>query len=64
MLFVFQDFCCICNSSFTVHGVYDFPHCTIQVTMSCVSTTECLDLCVAFYCVAVTPLCLPMNNSQ
>ena len=35
-----------------------------KVTMSYVSTIQCLDLCVAYNCIAVTPLYIPVTVSQ
>ena len=56
MLIVFQGiFRCLVFDVLVVVVVYSFPCCILQVTVSCVSTIQCMDLCVAYYCVAVTP---------
>ena len=34
------------------------------IAMACASTMQCLDLYVAFHCIAVTPLQLPVPVSQ
>ena len=54
---VFAAFCAACfYAAFTADW--------LTVTMSCVSAFQCLDLCIAFHCIAVTPLRLPELVSQ
>ena len=52
---------CFSKRVFALFAVYCLALC---IVMACVSVFQCLDLYAAFYCIAVTPLCIPELESQ